>query len=215
MIPSTSRVHPLLLDGPAGALESTLREPDRVLGAAVVAHPHPLFGGTMHTKVVSRASRLLADRLKLLTLRFNFRGVGASAGVHDNGRGEVDDLVAAARFGRGRNPEGPFVLGGFSFGSMCAVGAAPMVMPDVLFLLGLPLRRYQVLGLAELPDVPVVLIQGEKDEFGGAEDVGPLAERWDWILRIVPGADHFFTGDLDRFESAALSGLNEAIGRLG
>src|SRR5471030_4201 len=90
-----ARLLSIVVEGPAGGLEALLRVPAEPRGAAVVAHPHPLHGGTMHTKVVHRAAKLLADRFQLLTLRFNFRGVGASAGTHDDGRGEVEDLVAA------------------------------------------------------------------------------------------------------------------------
>ena len=107
----------LSLPGPVGSLEALLRLPPHPVGAAVVAHPHPLFGGTMHTKVVHRTAKLLSDRFHLATLRFNFRGVGASEGIYDDGRGETDDLVAAVRFVREKQPSGPLVLAGFSFGS--------------------------------------------------------------------------------------------------
>src|SRR5512143_1533490 len=126
---ATARLVTVTIPGPAGPLEGLLRLPPRPAGTAVVAHPHPLFGGTMHTKVVHRAARLLADRFHLAAFRFNFRGVGASAGVYDDGRGETDDLVAAVRFARERYPDGPLVLAGFSFGSLCAARAAVAVDP--------------------------------------------------------------------------------------
>src|SRR5512141_1145637 len=87
---ASSRLRNVSIPGPEGVLEGIVRTPERPDGAAVMAHPHPLFGGTMHTKVVHAASRLMADRLGLVSVRFNFRGVGASAGTHDEGRGEVD-----------------------------------------------------------------------------------------------------------------------------
>ncbi len=92
-----SRLLTATIPGPEGPLEALLRVPEPAVGAAVMAHPHPLFGGTMHTKVVHAAAKLLADRLGLLTVRFNFRGVGASAGAHDEGRGEVDDVFHLLR----------------------------------------------------------------------------------------------------------------------
>jgi alpha/beta superfamily hydrolase len=167
----------------------------------------------MHTKVVHRTARLLADRLRLLSVRFNFRGVGASAGRHDDGRGEVDDLLAAVHFARDRHPAGRFVLAGFSFGSVCAIRAAARAMPAVLLLIGVPLSRWELPDLESLPDLPVVIVQGENDEFGSPEALAPLAERHDWDLRVVPSADHFFTDRLDRFEEMALAGLNAALAK--
>ena len=191
-----------------------MRLPESPRGAAVVAHPHPLHGGTMHTKVVHRAARLLSDRFSLAALRFNFRGVGASQGVHDEGRGEVEDVAAAARWMRNEVPAGPFVLGGFSFGSLAALGAAALGAgeawrPTALLLIGLPLRRWSVPDAAPVT-CPVAWIQGADDEFADAGSARVLAERWGWDLRVVPGADHFFTDRLDAFEAEA----GDAIGRL-
>src|SRR5512140_1003066 len=101
---SPATLSSVVIPGPAGALEGLLRAPAAPKGAAVVAHPHPGRGGTMHTKVVHRAARLLSQRFSLETLRFNFRGVGASAGAYDGGAGEAEDLVAAAGWLRARRP---------------------------------------------------------------------------------------------------------------
>ncbi|MEO6323647.1 MAG: alpha/beta fold hydrolase [Thermoanaerobaculia bacterium] len=195
-----ARLVSTVLAGPAGALEALLRLPATPCGAAVVAHPHPLHGGTMHTKVVHRTARVLSDRFGLAALRFNFRGVGASQGTHDAGRGEVDDLVAAARFVRGDYPMGPFVMAGFSFGSLCALRAAPLVRPDLLVLIGLPLDRFEPSLGALAGGIPVVWMQGERDEFGGAVQARGLAADLGFSLHVVEGADHFFAGRLDAFE---------------
>src|SRR5438309_972241 len=133
-----SRLVSEAVPGPAGDLEAILQIPAHPAGAAVVAHPHPLHGGTMHTKVVHRAARLLADRLGFAALRFNFRGVGTSAGTHDEGRGEVEDVIAAARWLRQRQSAGPLVVGGFSFGSVTALRASAALSPDALLLIGFP-----------------------------------------------------------------------------
>ena len=202
----TERAPPTLLSleipGPAGLLEALLRIPAAPAGAALVTHPHPSHGGTMHTKVVHRAARLLSERFQLEALRFNFRGVGASAGEYDGGVGETEDVVAAAAWLRARRPDGPFVLAGFSFGSLCALRAANRVSPQVLLLIGVPIDRWDAAG--EVPPATRVLwIQGENDEFSAAARAGEIAAARGWTFRVVPGADHFFSERLDEFESAA------------
>ena len=201
---------PLALPGPAGSLEALLRSPAHPAGAAVVAHPHPLFGGTMHTKVVHRAAKLLADRFHLAALRFNFRGVGASEGRYDEGRGETDDLVAAVRHARGRFPGGPLVLAGFSFGSLCAARAAEVVEPDVLLLIGVPLDRWGEEEAIALEGRNVAWVQGETDQFGSGRLAAETAARHGFRAAVVPGADHFFTGHLEGFETAAAGLLSRA-----
>jgi uncharacterized protein len=199
------------VEGPVGLLEASLRIPAAPAGVAVIAHPHPLHGGTMHTKVVHRAARMMADRFSFAALRFNFRGVGASEGTHDHGIGEVDDLVAAVRFARGAYPEGPLVVAGFSFGSVCALAASHVVMPDLLWLIGLPLLRWDRRGAEAGLLFPVVWVQGEEDEFGSGAMARATAERFDWPLRVIPGADHFFTGRLDLFEEESAAAIREAL----
>ena len=139
----TERAPPTLLSleipGPAGLLEALLRIPAAPAGAALVTHPHPSHGGTMHTKVVHRAARLLSERFQLEALRFNFRGVGASAGEYDGGVGETEDVVAAAAWLRARRPDGPFVLAGFSFGSLCALRKLSFLL--TLLLMQIPFFR--------------------------------------------------------------------------
>jgi len=162
----------------------------------------------MHTKVVHRAARLLSQRFSLEALRFNFRGVGASAGSYDGGAGETEDLVAASRWLRARRPDGPFVLSGFSFGSLCALRAAERVSPEVLLLIGVPIDQWDGAGGAP-PATRVVWIQGESDEYSAHERASEIAGKRGWAFLVVPGADHFFTGRLDEFEMVAGDALSK------
>ena len=200
----------LTLPGPVGSLEALLRLPPNPAGAAVVAHPHSLFGGTMHTKVVHRTAKFLAERFHLASLRFNFRGVGASEGIYDEGRGETDDLVSAVRFTRERYPAGPLALAGFSFGSLCAARAALVVEPTVLLLIGVPSDRWAEEEAKALEGHNVVWVQGAADQFGPGQVALETAARHGFRAAVVPGADHFFTGRLDAFEKTAVSLLVEA-----
>jgi alpha/beta superfamily hydrolase len=198
------------IPGPAGTLEGLLRSPASPAGAAVVAHPHPQGGGTMHTKVVHRTAKLLSGRFSLAALRFNFRGVGASSGTYDAGRGETEDLVAAGEWMRRRQPGGPLVVAGFSFGSLCAVRSAPRLVPDVLVLIGLPVDRWD--GAAPAASRwRVVWIQGEEDEFSPPAKSRAIAAARGWTFLSVPGADHFFAGKLDEFEVTAGDALANAL----
>ena len=212
---SPARLVSTFLEGPAGRLEALLRLPARPRGAAVVAHPHPLHGGTMHTKVVHRAAKLLSERFSLAALRFNFRGVGASEGTHDEGRGEVGDVLAAAEFVRGQVSEGPFVLGGFSFGSVAALHALGRLPapPAALLLIGLPLVRFRPEVFPETP-CPVAWLQGENDEFSEPAGARALAVSRGWDLRVIPQADHFFAGRLDAFEAEAGDALARILPEL-
>ena len=198
----------LVVPGPAGPLEALLRVPAVPKGAALVAYPHPRHGGSMHTKVVHRAARLLSQRFSLEALRFNFRGVGASAGSYDEGAGETEDLVATAGWLRARRPDGPFVLSGFSFGSLCALRAAERVSPEVLLLIGVPIDQWDGTGVAP-PATRVVWIQGGSDEYSAHERASDIAGKRGWTFLVVPGADHFLTGRLDEFERAAGDALAE------
>jgi alpha/beta superfamily hydrolase len=164
----------------------------------------------MHTKVVHRAARILSDRFSLAALRFNFRGVGASAGSYDEGRGETDDVVAAGAWLRRRQPGGPFVVSGFSFGSLCALQAAPRLRPDVLFLIGLPVDRWDGAAPAT-PAWRVVWVQGDEDEFSPPAKARAIALARGWTFLSVPGADHFFAGKLSEFEKTAGDALQVAL----
>lgn len=199
-----------VIPGPAGPLEAILRSPAAPAGAALVAHPHPRLGGTMRTKVVFRTARLLSERFSLAALRFNFRGVGASEGEYDGGAGETEDLVAAAAWLRALQPGGPFVLAGFSFGSLCALRAAARLAPRVLLLIGVPVDRDEPAGTVP-KDTRVVWIQGGHDEFSAVARAREIATARGWTFLVVPGADHFFSGRLGEFESATGDALAERL----
>jgi len=193
----------LNIPAPHGHLEAVHREPPGTLrGAAVVGHPHPLMGGTMHTKAVFRAAQALAD-VKVAALRFNFRGVGTSTGSYDGGIGEKDDVLVSLDWLEERHPELPLVVGGFSFGSMVTLSAAaddPRVV--ALFGIGLPIRTYDYGFLADVQK-PVLIVQGEGDEFGSGPEVEPViaALGSHVTLAIIAGGDHYFEGHIDEMKA--------------
>jgi alpha/beta superfamily hydrolase len=193
------------LPGPAGRLEALLMHPEEApLAAAVVCHAHPAHGGVMHYKVVFRAARALQHQ-GLAALRFNFRGVGRSEGVHDHGRGEQDDVRAALDESARRFPGLPLVLGGFSFGSEMAlrVGVGDG-RARALFALGFPLSQVANTSFLEACPKPRLFVQGEKDEFGPAQEIRGLLARLPppRSLVVIPGSDHFFTDHLDALQEA-------------
>lgn len=189
-----------------GWLEAVLKEPDGAMrGAAVVCHPHPLHGGTMHTKAVYRAAQGL-NEAGLVVLRFNFRGVGISTGSHDDGHGEKDDLRAALDWLEARYPTLPLVVGGFSFGSMVGLGVGADDRRVVALLgMGLPVDRdeydYSYLATA---DKPVLVVQGENDEFGsGAKVAEVLAPMGPHVTLVrLSGSDHYFVERLDELRES-------------
>ena len=191
------------IPAPHGHLEVAHREPPGTLrGAAVVCHPHPLQGGTMHTKAVFRAAQALAD-VKIAALRFNFRGVGTSSGSYDQGFGEKEDVGAALDWLEERHPGLPLVAGGFSFGSMVALSAAaddPRVV--ALFGLGLPIRMYDYRFLADVAK-PILIIQGEEDEFGSGLEIEPLVAGLGSHVTLarIAGGDHYFEGHIDEMKA--------------
>lgn len=191
---------PLFLAGPAGkleALEWTVAEAAPPL-AALVCHPHPLFGGTMHNKVVFRVARALHD-LGLPVLRFNFRGAGLSEGKHDEGRGEEGDVRAALDWLAAAFPGTPIVLAGFSFGAVVGlrVGCVDDRVGDLIGL-GLPVDRNEMEFLRFCAK-PRLFLHGSKDQFGNADKVRAFVASLPDPKRlvVVPGVDHFFTGKLD------------------
>jgi uncharacterized protein len=196
------------VQGPAGRLEAILMRPEGApVAAAVVCHAHPLQGGIMHFKVVFRAAKALQGK-GAAVLRFNFRGVGLSEGVHDHGRGEQDDVRAAVDEMESRFQGLPLVLGGFSFGSSMAL---PVGVRDprarALFALGFPLSMAGDTSYLDGCRKPRLFVQGEHDMFGDAAAIRELVERLPAPrqLVIVPGSDHFFGGHLAQLQDAIAS----------
>jgi alpha/beta superfamily hydrolase len=188
------------LQGPAGRLEALLIQPEGApVAAAVVCHAHPLQGGMMHFKVVFRIAKALQNH-GVAALRFNFRGVGLSEGVHDDGRGEQDDATAGLDEMARRFPGLPLVVGGFSFGSVMALAvAARDARVRAALALGFPISRVSDPSALPTIRVPRLFVQGENDVFGPKAAieslVAPLPEPK--TLHVVPGADHFFNGQLE------------------
>jgi alpha/beta superfamily hydrolase len=202
------RIESHLLDGPAGKLEALLEEPeDRPPNeAALVCHPHPLFGGTMHNKVVYRAARALRRRGSVV-LRFNFRGVNRSEGVHADGTGEVEDARAALRWLRERYPELPFALAGFSFGAgVVAKLACATAGPSRLIALGFSTRGSDVRALASCA-VPKFFISSTHDEFAPRNEMEALFTEISEPKQMIwiEAEDHFFGGALDKLEETVLN----------
>jgi alpha/beta superfamily hydrolase len=202
----------LFLAGPAGRLEALLwtspaADPNFV---AVVCHPHPLFGGTMHNKVVYQAAKALHQH-GASVLRFNFRGVGQSEGVYDHGQGEQGDVRAAIDYLADEFPGRPILVAGFSFGSSVGLrvgcGDARVVQ---LIGMGLPVDNIDFSFLRGCSK-PKLLIQGGNDQFGSRASMDALFATIPEPKRlvVVDGADHFFTGKLDAVGSAIDTWLND------
>jgi len=203
----------LFLKGPAGRLEAILWtpvRPDSPLLAAVICHPHPLFGGTMHNKVVYNAAKTM-DALGIPVLRFNFRGAGLSAGEHDKGRGEQGDVLAAVDFLGEQFPGVPLLLAGFSFGSVVGlrVGCGDARVSELLGI-GVPVNSSDFSFLADCPK-PKLFVHGSNDKFGARKKVEETvaALTGENRLVVVEDADHFFAGHLDEFNAAIVNWLTE------
>ena len=192
------------IEGPAGRLEALLKEPEGLITrAAIVCHPHPLFGGTMHNKVVYRIAKAF-QMSGSAVLRFNFRGAGKSEGEHANGTGEQDDLRAAISFVLQRHTGVELWLAGFSFGAAVMLRAASDDSRIRAFVAaGAPVSKYD-LREAESCVAPKLFVQGSLDQFGSVDDLRKFFDRLKdpKELRIIEGADHFFEGRLDELGQA-------------
>jgi hypothetical protein len=200
-------IESLLIDGPAGRIEALLEVPEGDQAeVALVCHPHPLYGGTMHNKVVYRLARGLR-RSGAAVLRFNFRGVGSSEGVYDHGAGETEDARACLDWLRARYPNHPYTLAGFSFGSriMLKLGCEPMGAARVIAV-GFPTRGGELEGLLHCR-ASKIFIQSTRDQFGPKEELEELFARLPEPKRLVwvDAEDHFFKGALESFEDAVAS----------
>jgi alpha/beta superfamily hydrolase len=215
----------LFIPAPHGRLEAILKEPRGVAaarGAALVLHPHPLHGGTMHNKVAFRTARGLNDA-GLTTLRINFRGTGQSTGEHDHARGgEQEDARVALDYLIERNPGLPVFLAGFSFGARVGLEVGTRD-PRVRFLVGVgtPVsmkeRDYDFSFLEECRK-PLLLVHGEHDEFGEVAELRALASRLPpearAEIKIIPGAGHFFDDQLEDLTRAVREWAEERLEEL-
>lgn len=199
------------LSAGAGPVEALLDEPPSgvaVRGTAVIAHPHPLYGGTMHNKVVQTLARACVAT-GWRAVRFNFRGVGASAGEHDHGIGETDDVLSLVE--QVAPADVPLVLAGFSFGAFVAASAATRLWsrrPAArLVLVGTAASRFAVPPLPAEAQLATLVVHGEQD------DTVPLAAVLDWArpqslpVTVIPGGEHFFHGQLPLLKSLVVRHL--------
>jgi hypothetical protein len=205
------RIESFFVAGPAGRLEALLEEPDPgpPIEAALVCHPHPVYGGTLHNKVVHRLARGLC-RSGCVVLRFNFRGVNLSHGRHDGGPGEVEDARACLAELRRRYPTLPFTLAGFSFGARVAISLAAALAddgPGRVIAAGFP-----TLDDAQFADAvrcrrPRVFIHSTHDQYDSRPQLQAFYDRlWGPKQLIwIDAQDHFFAGALDQFEHAVTS----------
>jgi uncharacterized protein len=201
-VPGFPRSERLSLEGPAGALEAIAEEGGGSSSCGVICHPHPLYGGTMDNKVVTTVARALADA-GIPTLRFNFRGVGASAGSFDRGEGETEDADAAVRWAENRWPGRSLILAGFSFGGYVALRLARRRSPQLLIVVA---PAVQYFGAAERsgPGCPCLVVQGDADDVVDPQAVNSWVESLDPKPRLImlPAVGHFFHGRLGELRDA-------------
>jgi alpha/beta superfamily hydrolase len=191
-MPASSGVR-LMIDGPAGKIETDVNDPGEARrGIALIAHPNPVQGGTKDNKVVTTLAKAFYA-LRYVAARPNFRGVGASEGTHDEGRGETEDLLAVASHLKHAYGDLPLVLAGFSFGSFVQTRVAQRLKAERVVLVGPAVNRFR----AETVPGDTLIIHGELD------DVVPLSAVLDWArpqnlpVMVVPGGEHFFHGRLN------------------
>jgi uncharacterized protein len=202
------RIQSWSIAGPSGGLEALLEEPDRQGPrlAALVCHPHPLYGGTMHNKVVYRIARGLR-RSGSVVLRFNFRGVGRSGGAHGHLAGEIEDARAALDWLRARYPDLPFALAGFSFGAQVVAQVGCSIEgPQWLLAVGFPTRQGPAAYL-ETCRVRKIFLQSTNDQYGPRPEFEALYARVSEPKQLtwIESSSHFFAGGLDQLEEAVAS----------
>jgi alpha/beta superfamily hydrolase len=198
------QVEQLTIPGPAGGLQALVETPEAVTHFAVICHPHPLYGGTLANKVVHTLARAFQE-LGAATIRFNFRGVGASEGAYDHGAGETEDALAAVAYGRRRWPDASLWIAGFSFGGAIAIRAAPQARPERLIAVAPGVTLLDV-G-SQSPSCPWLIVQGDADDVIERRYVldwaGTLSPRP--AVNVLPGAGHFFHGRLHDLKAAVLT----------
>jgi uncharacterized protein len=186
-----AREERLLLTGAAGNLEVVIGAPESPRGLALIAHPHPLYGGTLDNKVVQTLARAFIAQHHV-AVRMNFRGVGASDGVYDEGQGETEDWLVVARAMQARYPDLPVALAGFSFGAFVQARVAAQLEHRRLVLVGPAVNRFSV---NEVP-AGTLVVHGEEDDVVPLQDVLNWARPQSLPIVVVPGTGHFFHGKL-------------------
>ena len=206
---------PVTIPGPVGDLEGIAETPEHasVTSVGVVCHPHPLYGGAMTNKVAHMLAKSFNES-GAVAVRFNFRGVGASAGVHDEGEGETEDAIAALDWAARRWPGARLWLAGFSFGGAVAIRAAAKRKVERLITVAPAIQRVSV-ATGQLPRIPWLVVQGDRDELVNAEEIKRWAESLDPRpeLKLLSGVDHFFHGRLNELRDAVTTWL--AVERSG
>ena len=199
----------LTLQGEAGGIEALLDTPAEggVNGTAVIAHPHPLFGGTMHNKVVQTMARAFVQ-CGWRVVRFNFRGVGASAGTHDGGRGEANDMLKVIAQAA---PEGALAVAGFSFGAFVSSHAVQALaehrLPEQLVLVGTAASRFEVANVPQALHERCLVLHGELDDTVPLSSVMAWARPQSLPVTVIPGGEHFFHGQLPLLKSLVMRHL--------
>jgi alpha/beta superfamily hydrolase len=204
---SRPHVERLSIAGPAGNLEGILEtpvdaDPSRI---AVICHPHPVYGGTMTNKVVHMLAKAFND-LRVPAIRFNYRGVGASVGAYDEGRGETFDTLSVVRWAHERRPQASLWLGGFSFGGAVALRAAAQIQPARLVTVAPAIQRVDVTRV-QLPQCPWLIVQGDNDELVNAQEVQA------WAQSLTPGPEFALLAGVDHFFHGRLNDLRDAVVR--
>lgn len=195
-----------VIDGPAGSLEVLVEVPENSQGdwVAVLCHPHPQFEGTMHNKVVHALARAVND-LGIPALRFNFRGVGASAGDYADGEGELQDCLAVVDYAEQSFPGAQLILAGFSFGAVVAARAAVSAGPRALVSIA---PAVNILGreLRAIPEMPWLIVQGDADDVVPPDDVA------DWVATLTPAPELVMLPDVGHFFHGSLVDLRTIVG---
>lgn len=207
-----SEMRRLWFESSAGKIEAMLRVATPCMGTVVLAHPHPMYGGTMHNPVVFHTAHEL-HRNGWTTLRFNFRGVGKSEGIHDEGRGEVDEVASALTWVRGLAPDKPSFLVGYSFGAWCGYRYLVQTHDLTGFVaIGLPVEKYDFSEINDLR-IPFAVIQGDRDEFGDLHRVRSVLRKAKphGRLYVVPGATHLFTRRGEDVAVRSLEAINDIL----
>jgi alpha/beta superfamily hydrolase len=195
----------------AGRLEALYRELQDPAGVAVVCHPLTTHGGTLHNKVVFRAARGL-ENANVATLRFNFRGAGASGGRYEAGEGEQEDVAAAIAWVKKKHPTAKLFVGGFSFGSWVSSRvASELPEVDAMFLIGTPVNKYDFSFLRHV-EKPMLFLHGSEDEHGDVDKLEKVvANVRNAETVVVTGADHFFTKQLEAVEETIRTWAEEVL----